>query len=373
MKIKILMVFGEPFAHGGQESFALNLYKAIDKDRFKIDFYTPYYIDNVEGVKLIKDNGSRIYNDNFKFNKLRKLYFKEGLKNFLKIHMGEYDTVHINSGSTFVLANGAKIAKDNGIKKVIVHSHATGVPSIIHTILKKIQSNNFKYADIFLSCSKEAAEFRYPKRIIEKNKFQIIKNGIDIDKFKFNNDIRKKYRENLKIKENEILLGNVGRLYKEKNQIFLLKCFKKLLENSNRKYKLILVGDGKEKIKILNYIKENKIKDKVILTSKRNDVNNLLMAMDMFIFPSKFEGLGIVAIEAQTSGLITICSNKLPSLANVSSNFIVVDGFYADKWVSKIEELSNKKRNISSYSEVRKAGFDIKDTCKMMEKIYMLK
>ena len=120
--MKILQIFGEPIANGGEESFVMNMYECIDKKRLQFDLFTPYYCENVNTKKKIESYGGKVIVRNKRFNsKLRKLYFMRELKKFLDTN--KYDVVHINSGSTIMLASGARIAKKSGVKKVIVHSH----------------------------------------------------------------------------------------------------------------------------------------------------------------------------------------------------------------------------------------------------------
>lgn len=366
MKTRILIAFGEPIAHGGQEKFALNEYMFLNKNKYQIDFYTPYNLDNDEFVSVTSANDSKLYNDNYSFDKkVRKYNFIKGFKKFAKKYGKNYDIVHLNSGSTFVLAIGAKLAKKYGIKKVVVHSHCDGPNTIKHKITNKLFEKNFKYADKFLACSEDAAKYRFSKEVINNKKYIVIHNGIDLEKYKFDKNVRKEYRKELNIKEDEILIGNVGRLSFQKNQLFLLDVF----SNLDNKYKLILIGDGEDKENIIRKIKEHKIENRVILTEKRDDVNKLLMAMDIFAFPSRFEGLGIAAIEAQASGLPTLCSSNVPKDAKVSSYYKCVLDSDIKEWKKAIEK-TKKQRNDNCINEIDKAGYNIKESVIELENVY---
>lgn len=366
MKTRILIAFGEPVAHGGQEKFALNEYQFLDKNKYQIDFYTPYNLDNDEFVTITSRNGSKLYNDNYSFEKkVRKYNFIRGFRKFAEEHGREYDIVHLNSGSTFVLSIGSKIAKKYGIKKVIVHSHCDGLDTIKHRITNKLFEKNFKYADKFLACSEDAAKYRFPKKIITNKTYLVIHNGIDLEKYKFDKNVRNEYREKLSIKEDEILIGNVGRLSFQKNQLFLLDVF----SNLNDKYKLILIGDGEHKEQVIKKIKEYGIEDRVILMEKRSDVNKLLMAMDIFAFPSRFEGLGIAAIEAQASGLPILCSNSVPKDTKVSSYYRCVKDSDIDEWKKAI--IGTKiQRNDNCINEIDEAGYNIQKSVIELEGVY---
>ena len=362
---KILMTYGEPFVYGGQEMFSLNLYRNINKSKTIFDFYTPYYVSNFSLIKIL-DKNSKFYYDNKKDKGfLKKIYYIIYFNKFLKLHKNNYDIIHINSGSSFTLAIGAYIAKKNGIKKVIVHAHSSGTSRNRHKIINKILSRYYKYADNFLACSKEAAKYHFPNEIIQKNNYTIISNGIDIEKYKYNEEKRKEYRKLLNINDNEILIGNVGRLSKEKNQIFILEILKKIL-NKNKNYKLLLIGNGSYKNQIKNKIEELKIKDNVIIFENRNDINYLLMAMDIFVFPSIFEGLGIALIEAEATGLPSICSAGIPKEAIVNKNCYQINDFKIDNWIKLIKTISLYRVVSSDLKKYYSLDYMIKQ----MESIY---
>lgn len=368
--VRILQIFGEPLSNGGQESFIMNMYRNIDRAKVQFDFYTPFFCDNKDLREEIENMGGRIYCSNGSFLKEgNKKDFIKGLKTFLNSH--KYEIVHINSGSVFALAFGAKIAKKSGAKRIIVHSHATGINNIKYRLIKNISEKIFlKNATDYLACSKKAAEWKFPQKIIKENKYSIVKNGIELDKFKYDENIRKKYRKKLNIKNNDFVIGNVGRIEISKNHKFLLELFREISINMENA-KLLIVGTGTQKNEIVNYIKNENLEDKVILLGERNDVNNILQAMDIFIFPSMFEGLGIVSIEAQAAGLITICSENIPEEADVTRLFIRLN-LNDDKkiWIDKVKKNVNYKR-INCIDDLRKNGYDAKNIAKSLESIYL--
>lgn len=327
------MAFGEPFVYGGQETFVYNIYKNNNNSNISFDFYTPYKIFNTSLNSILSKNDN-FFSSNKTFNKIfRKINFIISFKKFINENVNNYDIIHFNSGSSFVLAKGAKIAKKAGVKKVVVHSHASGVSSFKHNIINKLLEKDFKYVDVFLACSIDAAKFRFPKFVIENGLYRVIANGIDLQNYSFDVNIREKYRKELKINDDEILLGNVGRLSEEKNQLFLLNILYKLNLKSD-KYRLLLIGDGPDKSKIIDKIEELNLKSKVIMLEKRNDINNLLMAMDIFVFPSYYEGLGIALIEAEVTGLPAVCSSGIPDQAIINDNCIKMKDFSEKDWIN---------------------------------------
>lgn len=365
MAIRVLMVYGEPFVYGGQETFSINVYKYINKNKIKLDFYTPYKIENKSLISILNKN-SKFYHDDMSFSKKdRKKNFIIGFKNFINNRKDDYDVVHINSGSSFVLAIGATLAKSVGIKQVIVHSHASGTTTIKHKIINKILEKGFKNADVFLSCSKEAAELRFPDYVIKQKLYKIITNGIDLMAYEFDANIRKKYRKKMNVKDDEILLGNVGRLSKEKNQVFIIDLLNKLRYESE-KYKLLLIGDGEEEKNIIYKIKEYSLEKKVIMLKKRNDINNLLMAMDIFVFPSYYEGLGIALIEAEAVGLPAICSKGIPEQSIINNNCYQIDNYNIDEWKSKILSVDIRKKVNTSEIQL----YSIWNTINQLTEIY---
>ena len=369
--IRILQFFCEPLANGGQESFVMNMYRNIDHNKIQFDFFTPFYITNKELEKEIRQMGGNVYVGNGKFDsKANKKDFKKISKIFLKEH--NYQIVHIHSGSIFSLAFGAKIAKKSGAKSVIVHSHATGINNFKYKIIKTLSSSIFlKYADEFFACSIEAAKWKFPNSIIKKEKYRIIKNGIDIEKFKFNGKIRNEYREKLGF-NNKFVICHIGRFDLYKNQRFLVEIFKDI----HKDYKnavLVFVGDGDEKTKIESIVNNYQISDNVIFLGIRNDINKILQAVDLVAFPSIFEGLGMVTIEAQTAGLKTLVSESIPNEANISELFERIPLSSKNEWTNRIENYikinDDNRKDMSNI--IREKGYDSKEVAAKLEYLYM--
>lgn len=374
-QICIAEVFAEPLSYGGQESFIINMYENFTKENLKYIFFTPYYCDNERLKKDVqKKNSDKLIYMNKNFNsKCRKIFFIKELKKFLKNNKN-IDIVHIHSGSIFALAKGAKICHKYKIKRIIVHSHCTGVENQKHKIIKKIYGKYFlRYATDFFACSKDAAEFKFPQKIIKENKYFVVKNGIDIDKFEFNNNLREKYRREMNL-NNYLVLINIGRMEEQKNQIFLINIMNDLINNKKRNdIKLIIVGTGSLKSIIKKEINNCDLNENIILLENRDDVKALLDASDLFVFPSIYEGLGIVAIESQANGLPTLCSEFVPLEANVTSLFVqekLSKGISA--WSVLIEDMLQKLKTRENLSKtIREKGYDIKEAAKLLEEKYL--
>lgn len=364
--MKIIEFFGEPLSYGGQESFILNMYGHFVDDNDYI-FCTPFHADNAELKKMIEKKGDEICSFGYHFDsKLRKLYIYKTAKRIIN---EKYDVVHVHSGSILTLLMVAMISRKKKIKEVIVHSHATGYNTFSHKIVKRLSDILIEnYATKFIACSKEAGKFKFPENVV-KNNLIIVKNGIDLRKFIYNKNIREKKRKEFEIEDKKVLC-NVGRFSKEKNHIFIINVFVEYLKLEKNAFLLLIGGNGEEEIKIRHEIAEKGIDDKVLILKNRTDINEILSAVDVFIFPSQFEGLGISAIEAQASGLPTICACHLPDELNASSNYIEMDlQDTPQNWAYTIYENQNNERK-NCYSELKKAGYEISDSARYLEKIY---
>ena len=370
--MKVLQCFAaENFAYGGQEEFLMNMFTNFKNENISYVFYTPFIVNNKKFKKISEDKNIEIYSDNkCTKHKIRgKIAIKKGFKNFLKNN--KFDVIHIHSGWMLGLYWVAKLARKEGIKKVIVHSHNTGIASLKSKIYKVIIERNLaKYSDDFLACSVSAGKWMFPQSIINNGQLLIIKNGIDVNKFKFNQISREKYRKEFGLSDNELVLLNVGRFSEQKNHKFIVQIAKRLKEE-NVKFKFILVGEGELKAQIQSEIIGYDLMDNFIFLEKRVDVAEIMSASDIFVLPSIFEGLGIVAIEAQASGLQTIVSTEVPNEANLTDLFIKLD-FDVDKWINVILDNSKNKRIRESYAmQIEDAGYSAKKSAKVLEEIYL--
>lgn len=368
--IKVLECFAEPLSYGGQETFIYNMYSNFKNNKIKYTFFTPYYCDNTKLKDLIKSKKDNLIVCNNSFdNKLRKYYYLKELKRHLKEN--NYDIVHIHSGSIMALALGAKICKKNGVKRVIVHSHCTGIEGLKHKIIKKLFRKTFlKYTDEYFGCSLDAIKFKFPNEIVERKNYSVIKNGIDLNKFKFSQEQRNKYRKELNIEDKYVLL-NVGRMSEQKNQLFIIELLNKLVNELNEKnIILIIVGDGPLLNKINEKIDNYNLKNNVIILKNRDDVSSIMSASDIFIFPSVYEGLGIVAIESQASGLLTLCSEYVPNEANVSELYQIISLDKNSEWINLILRNKNSKRK-DVIDMIKKNGYEVKECAKALEDYYL--
>ncbi len=311
------------------------------------------------------DNSSKL---NSIFNKLHT--FKKYVL-FFKKH--PYNIIHIDTDNhdMFKLLFCAFIA---GVPHRIIHSHSTQNETVNNSIksfsaiIKKELIGLF--ATDFLACSSPAAKWLFPKRYCSKT--FILKNGINTEIFSFNNNTRKIYREKLEI-HNEYLIGHIGRFSKEKNHDFLIDIFK-IVSDLDDSARLLLIGEGELKQKISLKICQLKLEKKIILLGVTDQIASYLCAMDLFVLPSLFEGLGIVNIEAQATGLPCLVSDQVPIDAKINDAFNYMPlAASKELWAEKI--LSYKQSNSSikrenAWKKVQSAGFDIKLSANDLLKLY---
>lgn len=366
-KIKILQ-FPIANSKGGITQYVLQNWKFIDKSKFQFDFATmSKQLDFEED--LTKDSCNVFYISCYAEDDEEQ--FKKEFRNILE--QGEYDIVHLHTKqwkSMFV----EEIAKEVGVKKVIVHAHSTGIDSLDkqkrkkETELHKIVLENLdeNIATDYWTCSKMAADFLYGDKI-SKERIVIMNNAIELSKFKFNESIRNKYRQMFGIKENEIVLGCVGRFAYQKNQEFLLSVFKQLSRQKNN-YKLLLVGAGEKEKEYREYVRKNGLEEKVFFTGFRTDVNCILQALDCLCMPSRFEGFPISLVEAQTTGVKCVVSDSITEEV-VISDLVKRIPLEQTQWLNELSDSKSFSRE-KYIDVVRCAGYDIKNQIKEIENGY---
>lgn len=361
MKKIALVVSG--LSSGGVESFILSFFNEINSARE----YDKYIITHNAPSKVAQEKFENLGFKIFIVPSKKESIFNN-IKSLNKIMKdNKFDIVHSHMAkSNFIIM---KLAKKNNVPIRIAHSHQS---MSINGTLKKmtykiLQFLNRRYANIFLGCSEAALIYGFGEEILsDKYSSTVIHNAIDLKKFKYNSLYRKELREKYNISENQILIGSIGRYTFQKNQLFLLEVVKKIVEK-NRDFKLLLIGEGELKNDYLEYIKNNKLEQNIILEQPQNDIYKYYSAFDIFAFPSRFEGLGIVVIEAQASGLSCIVSKNVPIDVKISDLIDYVDIDSIEKWYDKIV---NFKKNSNRNYDLSKSDYNIKNEYKKLIYIY---
>lgn len=367
-EIRVLEAFGEPIADGGQEAFVFGFIDKMDLSGLKIDCLTAYDCRSEHYKNMLESKGGRIYALNLPFapGKSRN-NIAAPLRSFLKKH--HYDVIHIHSGSISVLAIMAMVADQAGVSRVIVHSHCAGDhDSLKHKVLRWAASTMLsRHADSYCACSREAADWKFEKKYASQA--LVIKNGVDTERFRYDSSKRELMRSKLGVRE-KFVIGHVGRFTREKNQGFLISVFSQILL-MHPDVMLLLVGEGEEQKKAEELVRHKGIEDKVIFAGSVVNVEDFLHAMDLFAFPSLFEGLGIAALEAQCSGLPVIASDSIPRDINLGEvQFVPLK---EKNWVTaicnQIEKNETRPRE-NAGKRITEAGFSIEETAAHMRKLY---
>ena len=358
-KVKVLHL--ELDCHlGGIESFLFNLYSRIDRDTVQFGFVTRS--DNPAMALELKKLGAKIYKvpsyrKPIKYMRTLNAIIDEG-----------YDIVHIHKNSAAIFLPFL-IAHRHTNVRVFAHSHNTspsigGATRLLHMLNRNIL---WKCSDEHFACSQVAGEWLYGKN----KAFTVLKNGINTNAYKYDLKRHLAKRKELGISDNVFVIGNVGRFTEQKNQKRLVQIYEEFL-NKNGNSMLLLMGDGEQKNIVKNYCKERKLTEYVTFLGVRKDIPDLMMAMNTFIMPSLYEGLPIVAIEAQSAGLPLYLSNTISDETDVTNNvkwFSLEDD---NKTIAEIicDEQSTTQERIERNSKVVTAGFDMEETAKYLSKKY---
>lgn len=364
-KTKVLY-YNSTLKKGGTDIYMLGVVKNLDKEKFAIDVLVK------DGDTIDDSMLSDLENDGHKVFLAHGTFFKRMifLARFFKTHKNQYDVCHINatSQSTGIISYFAK--KYGKIKKIIFHSHMSGNDNGITTVDKIGKKLMIKYSTNFVSCSNLASEFMFSDKKVNDKQVLILNNFVDTDKFNFNEKTRQKVRKELNIAEDEFAIIHTGRFAKQKNHAKLLEIFAKVKE-INPKSKLIMIGAGElfEEIKALAVNLD--VYNNCLFLGLKDNVYDYMQASDCFVMPSFHEGLPIVAVEAQASGLPCILSSNISSQTKLTEDvtFIGLDE-PLENWSKAILQSKSHKRHSNKQILVEK-GFDKKTAIKEIEKLYL--
>lgn len=369
MSYRVLEVNVDDRGRSGVYSLVTNVIKNKNEN-INIDIAAFEYFENKDNILELKQYGTHVENVGYHGCKLIKQYII--YRNLLKyLKKNKYDCVHIHSDVANKLFIGGLAAKKAGVKKIIFHSHASEVDGKYRNIkrfLHKVSRKRLKKIGTkFVACSDLARQWMYPN--INKDKVIIIKNGIDLVKYRFNEKSRLEVRKKLGL-NNKFVIGHVGRFSYQKNHEFLIKVFKKVVNKKGNAY-LLLVGEGPDKKKIENLVNKEGLTAHVKFYGISNHVENLLQGMDVFLLPSHFEGLPIVGVEAQAAGLPVIFSDKITKEAKLldTSYFLSINNDMVSEWVNLILRLQKSKRK-DTINILHKEKFDISDTVSEFISLY---
>lgn len=367
-----ILTFGMTNNYGGVEAVIMNYYRRFNHQKIKMDFLCT--TNKVAYSTEIKKYNGKIYA--IPARKKNPFRYYVAINSFFKEHAQEYDCFWVNTNN-LVNIDYLRLAKKYGIKKIIIHAHNSKImePGLKGKVREFIHECNRKkivnYATDYWACSDEAANWFFDKDT--RSNVKIIYNALNEKEYLFNSTIRNQLREQYKLKDNTVI-GNIGRLSYQKNQTFLLDIFNKYL-SMDKTAKLMLIGAGEEEKKLKRKVQDLKIEDNVLFLGMKSkeEVNKLYNIFDVFVFPSQFEGLGVVLLEAQANGLPILASAKrIPKMVKINNNFNFIDlDQSANYWAIKIKNNKNnriKDENIIA-NNFKKTHYDIEIEAKKVEKM----
>ena len=343
---------------GGLETMLMNYYRQIDRSRVQFDFLT-----HREGEKdydaEIRALGGRIYHvppvNPFSAGYLRSL------DEFFAAHP-EYRVVHshLDCMSAYVL----RAARKHGVPVRIGHSHSSSQDKDVKYLIKLLCKRGIPaQATQLFACAEEAGKWMFGGA-----DFRVLPNAIDAAAYRFDEVVRQEVRLELGL-EDALVLGHVGRFSEPKNHPFLIELFAEAVKHEPRA-RLLLVGDGEGRASIEEKVQKLGLTDKVLFLGVRSDVNRLLQAMDVFVFPSLYEGLPVSLVEAQAAGLPCVISDKVSPESILTDLVQQLPLGSAETWAEQVLCAARRERK-DTYDAICAAGFDIAGNAKWLEEFYL--
>lgn len=356
--------------YGGISMYTYRNYLHLNHSKCQYDFLYTGELPDFAPECISK--GARFY----KVKRMRNIFqYIISLRDVFK--KNDYDIVYFNFSFSNILP--VLIAKSVGVKKIFLHAHATAIESnsslkrYILWLYHKISLLCIRQMKIdqFFACSDAAGKFIFGNHIVQNSNYTVLNNAIDLNQYKYTKERATEIRNILNIDDNDFILGHIGRFSYAKNHEFVVQVFYEL-SKIHKQAKLLLVGKGELEHNIKELVRKLEIEEKVIFMGTSNDVANLLQAMDSFILPSRFEGFGMVGIEAQAAGLPCFVSSVCPQELKVTDlvRFVSLDKT-AKEWAEIIICSSNVLRKDRS-KEIANAGYDIKEEIEKIEALYMI-
>lgn len=350
---------------GGSQAFVMNMYRNIDRSKVQFDFVVAP--ETKEGFyDEITNLGGKIFSCP-RYKGTNHIQYNKWWDDFFNEHP-EYKVIHGHVRSTASIY--LKIAKRHGLV-TIAHSHSTSNGNGISAIVKRIMQLPIrKQADYLFACSDKAGKWLYGEKAITQQNYYMIPNGVDLKRFEFDVNKRNQMRMTLGIKKDMMILGHIGRLSTPKNHKFLLNVFNKYHKiNSNSK--LLLVGDGELFDCIKEHIDKLNISDAVIMTGSKQNTEDYYQVMDIFVFPSLWEGLPVSVVEAQANGLQCLISDVITHDVDLTDliQYLPLD---EELWLGAIVEAHKKKRmGLTNENIQRLQPFDALTVANKLQEFYL--
>ena len=344
---------------GGLESMIMNYYRHMDRSQVQFDFlvHRDFEADYDQEILSL---GGKIYHVSRLVPWSRR--YQAELKQFFKNHP-EYKIVHVHQDCLSSVA--LKCAKECGVPVRIAHAHSnSAVKNLKYPIKSFYKKKISKYATQLFACSKQAGKWMFCG-----SPFTVITNAIDVQSFQFSADAAREMRTALNI-QNQFVIGHVGRFRPEKNHSFLIDIFSQIVKTAPDSI-LLLIGDGELQAEIVNKVNYLGLSNNVCFLGSCANVNQLLQAIDVFVFPSLYEGLGISVLEAQAAGLPCIISSSIPKdclVTNLVTQMSLQES--PERWAAEILMHRNHHHEDTS-SQICNATFDITENSNKLQEFYI--
>jgi len=334
-----------------------NYIHAMDRQDLQLHFLTYGDLQPV-----LRDRFSALGTINFVSD--RKQSTAAYVKDYIRLLREQrFDVVHIH-GNSGTMAIETVLAKLCGVPRVLVHTHSTKTDHpVVNAVLKYPM---MLFADERIACARGSGAFLYGNW-----KHTILNNAIDLAKFPFDPEVRAECRAEFGIQD-EFLVGHIGHFSAPKNHFYLIDIFE-AFHRRKPEAKLMLVGDGPDFDTVVEKVQKLQLQDSVIFTGRRSDVERLYQAFDVFLMPSRWEGLPLVLLEAQTAGLPVIASDRITKDVRCADNFWYLNiEEPAEIWANKLMEVANSQnRSLDNAGRLREQGFDIHMEAKRLQEIYL--
>lgn len=367
--MKKVLIWGLTENWGGIESVVFNYVSNSNKNEIQFDFITTF--KSIPRSEKLTSLGCKIYF--ICSRRLNYLKYKCELNNFMKKHAVEYDAVWLND-CMFANIDILKLAKKYGIKKRIIHAHNSNYlgGGKSRAIRHKINSLFLtKYATDYWACSQLAGEWSYSKKVLKSSNYRVINNAIDCKEYSFDPTKRNKIRMSLGINDKKFVIGHVGRFDYQKNHHYLLQIMKAICSKEDDVI-LLSVGTGTD-WELIKFQAENlNLSDKIIFLGQRSDIADLFQAMDIFVLPSRFEGLPVVLVEALAAGLPCIISNRITKEAGIIPELCKFESIDSSvyNWVNDIDEIRKNNKRKNTFESMKLLGYDIKTQASEFHKLF---
>lgn len=340
---------------GGSQNMVMSLYRAIDRSKAQFDFVidsdkADVFSDEIQSL------GGRVYRfpkfDGKNYRQIRTVW------NDFFVNHPEYRILHshVRSYASLYLP----IAKKYGIK-TIIHSHNTSNGHGITAIAKKILQYPLRFqADYFFGCSKIAGQWLFGKRVVASDRYYMLKNAVDLERFSYRQAVRDRIRRELGVDENTLLIGHVGRMHPQKNHHFLIGFFSQIAALRSD-VKLMLLGDGELWEEIAEQVRRLGLQDRVLMLGLKKNVEDYFSAMDCLVLPSVHEGLPVVVVEAQANGLRCFVSDTVTREVRLSElvQYLPIDQGES-VWTDVVLAAELKRMDVSG--QIKSHGFCIMES-----------